>query len=93
MIEGILRFAEWNVITREIVADAFGLIHDVDAVILPFDILLRREIRIHGRFAEIHQTGNFLNRGMEGFQIGFTEILILNLGKNRIPAQHAIPLE
>ena len=64
MIEGILRLAERNVVAREIVADAFGLIHDVDAVILPFDIFLRREIRIHGRFAEIHLTGNFLNRGM-----------------------------
>ena len=93
MIEGILRLAEWYVVAREIVADAFGLIHDVDTVIFPFDIFLRCKIRILGRFTEIHQTGNFLNRGMEGFQIGFTEILILNLGKNRIPAQHAIPLE
>ena len=64
MIEGILRFAEWNVVAREIVADAFGLIHDVDAVIFPFNIFLRRKIRIHGRFAEIHQTGNFLYRDM-----------------------------
>ena len=64
MIEGILRFAEWNVITCEIVADAFGLIHDVDAVIFPFDIFFCRKIRIHGRFTKIHQTGNFLNRGM-----------------------------
>ena len=64
MIEGILCFAEWNVITREIVADAFGFIHDVNTVIFPFDILLRRKIRIHRRFAEIHQTGNFLYRGM-----------------------------
>ena len=64
MFEEILRFAEWNVVAREIVADAFGLIHDVDTVIFPFDILLRRKIRIHRRFAEIHQTGNFLYRGM-----------------------------
>ena len=64
MVEGILRLAEWYVVAREIIADSFGLIHDVDAVIFPFDILLRRKIRIHDRFAEIHQTGNFLNRGM-----------------------------
>ena len=64
MIEGILRFAEWHVVARKIVADAFGFIHDVDAVIFPFDILLRRKIWIHRRFAEIHQTGNLLNRGM-----------------------------
>ena len=64
MIEGILRFAEWNVITCEIVANAFGLIHDVDTVIFPFDIFLRRKIRIYRRSAEIHQTGNLLNRGM-----------------------------
>ena len=64
MFEGIRRFAEWNVVARKIVADAFGLIHDVDTVILPFDILLRRKIRIHRRFAEIHQTGNLLNRCM-----------------------------
>ena len=64
MIEGILRLAEWYVVTRKIVADAFGFIHDVDAVIFPFDILLRRKIRIYCRFAEIHQTGNLLNCGM-----------------------------
>ena len=37
MIEGILRLAEWYVGAREIITDAFGLIHDVDTVIFPFD--------------------------------------------------------
>ena len=41
MIEGILRLAEWYVVAREIIADAFGLIHNVDAVIFPFYIFLR----------------------------------------------------
>ena len=93
VIESILRFAERNVIARKIAADSLRLIHDVDAVIFPFDILRRRKIGIARRGTEIHQPRNVSDRNLQRFQLHFAEILILNFSENRIPPQHTAALK